>query len=82
MTIKIVTDSTSDLPPEVIQALGITVVPLYINIDDKGYLDGVEITRKDFYTNLPDFVIRPTTGSPGLDMITQVYNILADDGAE
>ena len=81
MTIKIVTDSTSDLPQEVVQNLGITVVPLFINIGDTGYLDGVEITRKDFYTNLPNYDVHPTTGTPGMDAITQVYKKLASDGA-
>jgi DegV family protein with EDD domain len=81
MTIKIVTDSTSDLPQDVIQKLGITVVPLYINIGDQGYLDGVEITRKDFYTNLPNYDVHPTTGTPGMDAISQVYQKLADEGA-
>jgi DegV family protein with EDD domain len=81
MTIKIVTDSTSDLPQDVIQKLGITVVPLYINIGDQGYLDGVEITRKEFYTNLPNYDVHPTTGTPGMDAISQVYQKLADEGA-
>ena len=53
MTIGIVTDSTCDLPQNVIEELGIKVIPLFINIGDKGYLDGVDITRKDFYSNLP-----------------------------
>ncbi|MFA9405435.1 MAG: DegV family protein, partial [Anaerolineales bacterium] len=75
------TDSTSDLPQEVIQNLGITVVPLFINIGDEGYLDGVEITRKDFYTNLPDYKVHPTTGTPGIDKFTQAYKELTDDGA-
>jgi DegV family protein with EDD domain len=81
MTIKIVTDSTSDLPQDVLQKLGITVVPLYINIGDQGYLDGVEISRKDFYTNLPNYDVHPTTGTPGMDAISQVYQKLADEGA-
>ena len=81
MTIKIVTDSTCDLPQEVIQALGITVVPLFINIDDKGYLDGVEITREEFYTRLPDYPVHPTTGTPGIDAFTQAYQRLQDEGA-
>ena len=81
MNIKIVTDSTSDLPQEVAQDLGISVVPLFINIDDKGYLDGVEITRKDFYTNLPNYDVHPTTGTPGTDAFTQVYKKLANEGA-
>lgn len=81
MNIKIVTDSTSDLPQEVAQDLGISVVPLFINIGDKGYLDGVEITRKDFYTNLPNYDVHPTTGTPGTDAFTQVYKKLANEGA-
>jgi DegV family protein with EDD domain len=82
MTIKIVTDSACDLPEEVVQSLGITVVPLYINIGDKGFLDGVEITRKEFYANLPTFASHPTTAAPGMDSFTQVYQQLADEGAE
>jgi DegV family protein with EDD domain len=81
MTIKIVTDSTCDLPERVIQDLGITVVPLFINIFDKGYLDGVEISRKDFYTNLPDYRIHPTTGVPGVSAFLQAYKALVDKGA-
>ena len=41
MTVRIVTDSTCDLPAEIISQLGISVMPLYINIGNKGYLDGV-----------------------------------------
>ncbi|MBG7609261.1 MAG: DegV family protein [Anaerolineae bacterium] len=81
MTIKIVTDSTSDLPQNIIQELDITVVPLFINIGDEGYLDGVEITRKDFYTNLPSYEIHPTTGTPGIDAFSQTYTRLASEGA-
>lgn len=81
MTIKIVTDSTCDLPENVIQELGITVIPLYINIGDEGYLDGIDITRKDFYTNLPNYPIHPTTGTPGVDSFTQTYERLVSEGA-
>lgn len=81
MTIKIVTDSTCDLPPEVIRDLGITVVPLFINLFDKGYLDGVEITRQDFYTNLPNYKVHPTTGIPGLNSFMQAYEALSSKGA-
>jgi fatty acid-binding protein DegV len=42
VSIKIVTDSTCDLPESVIDRYGITVVPLYINLGSKGYLDGIE----------------------------------------
>lgn len=82
MAIKIVTDSTCDLPPEVIQELDIRVVPLYINIGDQGYLDGVDITRKDFYTNLPDYETHPTTAVPSTETFKSVYHELAQTGAD
>ncbi len=44
MVVRIVTDSTCDLPGEVIDKLGIRVVPLYINIGRESYLDGVDIS--------------------------------------
>ncbi|MFC2064304.1 DegV family protein [Chloroflexota bacterium] len=81
MTIKIVTDSTCDLPEDVIKSLGITVVPIFINIGSKGYLDGVEISRRDFYTNLPNYKVHPTTSAPSIDAFTQVYKKLAQEGA-
>jgi len=82
MTIKIVTDSTCDLPEPVIQELGITVVPLYINVGDQGYLDGVELSREEFYTRLPDYPSHPTTGTPGLEAFRQAYQAVSSDGAD
>lgn len=81
MTIRIVTDSTCDLPPNVIQEFGIIVIPLYINIGDDGYLDGVDITREEFYTNLPNYPVHPTTAMPGVDSFLQTYQRLALEGA-
>jgi len=47
MPVKIVTDSTSDLKPEIASDLGITVVPLYINFGTKSYRDGVDLTLRN-----------------------------------
>jgi DegV family protein with EDD domain len=82
MTIKIVTDSTCDLPLDVIQDLDITLVPLYINIGDRGFLDGVDISRKEFYTNLPGYPFHPTTGTPGPAAFIRAYDELASKGAD
>jgi DegV family protein with EDD domain len=81
MSTAIVTDSTCDLPQHIIEKLEINVIPLYINIGNKGYLDGVDITRKDFYANLPGYSVHPTTGTPGMDAFKDVYRTLADKGA-
>lgn len=81
MTIRIVTDSTCDLPAEVISRYGIKVVPLYINVGKQEYLDGVDITREEFYTRLPDFPTHPTTAVPSPLKFKTVYDSLAEEGA-
>lgn len=81
MTIRIVTDSTCDLPPEIIEQYGISVIPCYLNVDGKSYLDGIEMTRPQFYAGLPNFKSPPTTSAPGLGTFIQLYNRLAEQGA-
>jgi DegV family protein with EDD domain len=81
MSIKIVTDSTCDLPASVIAENGITVVPLYINFGKEGYLDGVELSRQEFYQRLPDSDPFPTTAAPGTEVFRQTYDQLAAKGA-
>ena len=79
--IRIVTDSTRDLPAAVIAKYGICVVPLYVNIGKQGYLDGVEITREDFYRNLPTYPVHPTTAAPSPLKFHSIYDSLTDEGA-
>jgi DegV family protein with EDD domain len=81
MTIKIVTDSTCDLPQEIMDKHGIAVVPLFINVGDKGYSDGVDITRAEFYARLPHFPQHPTTAFPPPDAFKDVYERLTEEGA-
>jgi DegV family protein with EDD domain len=81
VSIKIVTDSTCDLPQDLLQKFGIKLVPLYINFGDQGYLDGEELTRQEFYQRLPECDPLPTTATPGVDAFKQVYEDLADSGA-
>jgi DegV family protein with EDD domain len=82
MTIKIVTDSTCDLPQEVIEKYEITVIPAYINFTDGSYLDGVEITRKEFYEKLPDYETPPTTSAPAIGTFARTYKQLIEKGAD
>jgi len=82
MTTRIVTDSTCDLPQEVADNLSITVVPLYINVGQESYLDGIDMSRQEFYEKLPHFDHHPQTASPGPEMFRETYERLADEGAE
>ena len=80
--IRIVTDSTCDLPEERTKQLEITVVPLHINQGDNTYLDGINLSREEFYRQLPGYQPSPSTATPGPDAFTKVYERLADEGAQ
>ena len=81
MTIRIVTDSTCDLPAEIIEKHAITVIPLYVHFGTRSYLDGVELSRREFYEMLPDSDTFPTTAVPGPSAFTSAYEGLAAQGA-
>jgi DegV family protein with EDD domain len=81
MSIQIVTDSNCDLPEGIIAEYDITVVPFYINIGAKSYLDGIEMSRQEFYEGLPDFEAHPMTSAPGPGTFVEVYERLAAEGA-
>jgi DegV family protein with EDD domain len=81
MTVRIIADSTCDLPAETVSRLGICVIPLYINVGSTGYLDGIDITREEFYKKLPTFPEHPTTAVPSPQKFHAMYDALADEGA-
>jgi len=82
MSISIVADSTCDLPPHIVKQFGITILPLYINFEKGSYLDGVEISREEFYERLPNEKKPPSTSLPGIELIRQTYEKLAMEGAK
>ena len=81
MTVKILTDSTCDLPVEMVRALDIKVVPLYIHIGNENYADGVDITREEFYEKLRYFENHPTTAVPSPAKFHALYEVMAEEGA-
>ena len=81
MTVRIVTDSTCDLPAEVIAEHKIAVVPLYINFGDRSFLDGVRPSRAEFYARLPSSNPPPTTSAPGTAAFADRYQGLVAEGA-
>lgn len=81
MSIRIVTDSTCDLPAELVRANNITVVPMYINVGSEAFRDGIDITRQQFYAQLPSFKHHPTTAAPSPGLFRQTYEQLAAEGA-
>jgi len=81
MSTRIVTDSTCDLPAEMAEKFGIRIIPNYINIGEKSFLDGVDISHEEFYKGLPNFPAHPKTSAPGSGMFSSVYQQLANEGA-
>ncbi len=81
MAIQIVTDSTCDLPQEIIRKHGIGVVPLYIHAGGREYLDGIDLTRGEFYERMPSCRPAPMTAVPSPEVFRRVYEKLADEGA-
>ena len=81
MSIRIVTDSTSDISPEAAREFGITVVPVYINVGSQSYLDGVDITRQQFYQKMPSFHEFAQTSTPGVAAFRAVFEQLKQEGA-
>ena len=81
MNIAIVTDSTSDVPPELAAAQKITVIPAILVIDDKSVVDGEGISRKDFYEQLPSMKTLPTTAAPSSGAFENIYESRLSQGA-
>jgi hypothetical protein len=77
LTIKIVTDSTADLPPQLAKELGITIVPVYVRFGDKVYRDRVDISEDEFYHRLLHDHIHPSTTQPSPQDFVDVYKDLA-----
>lgn len=75
--VRIVTDSTSDLPENVVDELGVTVVPLSVCFGYDTYRDGVELTRQGFYTRLAECDELPTTTQPTPEDFLSVYGTLS-----
>lgn len=82
MSVKVVTDSVSDIPPEVARELGITVIPLYVLFGKESYRDGVDITTDEFYHKLMSNPSLPTTSTPTPEELIEVYNKLAKETDE
>lgn len=87
MTIRIVTDSTSDISPELARHWGITVVPAYINFTSNDgtvqtFKDGLELSTDEFYERLPNQDTLPTTSQPSIQDFTEVYEPLVADPAD
>jgi DegV family protein with EDD domain len=82
MKLGIVTDSTSDLPPPLIEQYTLEVVPSLLILDGKEYADGEGISRSDFYKQLPSLQTPPTTAAPSIGDFAARYDSLLARGCD
>jgi DegV family protein with EDD domain len=82
MTVKIVTDSVADIPPDVVNELGITIVPVLVRFGEEVYRDGIDITTDQFYEKLVNSKVMPTTSVPSLDLFARTYARLTEETDE
>ncbi len=80
MTTAIVTDSTSDIPREILDDFNIYQIAVDLTLDNKTYRDGFDLSRNDFYRKLPELKQVPTTAAPSSGRCQQLYSTIFDQG--
>jgi DegV family protein with EDD domain len=80
--IGIVTDSTSDVPPDLAAEHNIYVVPAILVVNGRTLLDGSDISRDELYDQLPEMKVSPTTAAPSIAAFQQAYEELLKKGAD
>ncbi len=79
--VRVVTDSTANLPKELAASLHVHVVPLRVLFGNEAYADGVDLTDEEFYRRLREAKVLPRTSQPSAGEFAEVYRRLAREGA-
>ena len=80
--IAILTDSASDLTPEMIEGLDITIIPIRLRIGENNYKDGVDLSKKEFWHKLMTEKVVPKTAQPSPAEFRDYYEELFNKGYE
>jgi len=76
----IVTDSTSDIPADLLEKNDIFQIPVDLTLAGQTYLDGFDLSRNDFYNQLPELDQLPTTAAPSTGRFQQLFNSIFNQG--
>ncbi len=82
MTIRIITDSTCDLPENIVQELGISVIPLKVLFGEEVYRDGIDLTNQEFYGKMAKHKKLPTTSQVNPGEFIEEFKRHIDNGDE
>jgi len=80
--VKVVTDSCSDITPQLARELGISVVPLYVQFGNETYRDNVDLSTEEFYHKLKTSKIHPTTSTVTPADFAELFTKLAEETKE
>ena len=80
--VKVVTDSCSDITPQLAREFGITVVPLYVNFGNETYRDNVDLSTEEFYHKLETSKIHPTTSTATPADFAKIFTKLMEETKE
>lgn len=80
--VGIVTDSTADIPSGMLADLKVESVPALLIVDGETFIDGVNLSRMEFYRRMPALSQPPTTASPSPAEFQAAYERLLSDGVE
>ncbi len=78
--IQLITDSSADLPKEIIEKYNVKIVPLTINIDGKEYREGVDIKPEEFYEKMSKAKNLPKTSQPSPAFFAETFKSLSENG--
>jgi len=82
MSFKVIVDSASDIPIDKASYAGIVTVPMPVTIDDKTFLEGVNIQTKDFYAQFDNFKELPKTSQANPNTLLEQYELALSEGHE
>ena len=80
--VRVVTDSSCDLPTDVVQKHGITVVPLSIRFGEEEFVDGRDLTPSAFWARSAASAVLPSTAAPSPGAFEQAFRDAAAGGAD
>lgn len=80
--VKIISDSTCDLSPELVERYGISILPLHILLGDKEYEDGKSITPDEIFRWSDEHETTPKTSAPSMDTTIELLRPYVEEGRE
>lgn len=78
--VAVVTDSTADLPVDLVERIGLRVVPLSVSFGPRSFIAGVTLSPEGFYDELAASERMPTTSQPAPLWFEEAYADCLDDG--